>query len=130
MAQWPAQRLRDLSGFGQVRERLLEKGLCVCKRELLGLAQELFPRGGVERRPQAGLILFGEGYGARVEFGKQLLELRGNDARACWRDGRRCRRCCGRTYQGGTEPRQERINHCGKLLQSWIRCVCRGPVAQ
>src|SRR5262249_43423477 len=69
MAQWPAQRLGDLSGCGQVSERLVEKGLCVCKRELLGLAQELFPRGGVERRPQAGLILFGEGYGAGVEFG-------------------------------------------------------------
>ena len=51
MAQWPAQRLRDLSGYGQVRERVVEKGLCVCKRELLGLAQEFFPRGGVERRP-------------------------------------------------------------------------------
>jgi len=51
MAQWQAQRLGDLSGFGQVRHRLVEKGLSFRKRELLGLTQELFPRGGVERGP-------------------------------------------------------------------------------
>ena len=49
MAQWPAQRLGDLSGCGQVGERLVEKGLCVYKRELLCLAQELVPGDGVKR---------------------------------------------------------------------------------
>src|SRR5262245_5386456 len=83
-----------LSGCGQLRERLVEKQLSICKRELLGLAQELFPGGGVEGGPQAGFILFDEGHGAGVEFAKQLLELRGNGASDCRRDGRRCR-CCG-----------------------------------
>ena len=81
----------ELSGWGALRERLVEKHLSVCKGELPGLAQELFPRGGVERGPQAGFILFGECYGARVEIGKQLFELRRNVARASRRDRRLCR---------------------------------------
>jgi hypothetical protein len=72
-----------------LRERLVEERLSVCKRELLGLAQELFPRVGAEGGPQAGFILFGECDGTRVEFGKQLLEVRGNSASTCGLDSGR-----------------------------------------
>src|SRR5262245_28596378 len=43
-----AQETKGGSGSGQAREHLVEERLSVGKRKLLGLAQELFPRGGVE----------------------------------------------------------------------------------
>src|SRR5262245_1381185 len=63
----PAQRRGDQSGSGQVREHLVEECLSVGKRKPLGMAQELFPRGGLESGTQAGLILFGESDSASVE---------------------------------------------------------------
>ena len=61
-----------------MRKRLVEKGLCVCKRELLGLAQELFPRGSVERRPQVDPKLFEyRGFGERRGGARSPLVLSG-----------------------------------------------------
>jgi len=70
-----------------VREGSVEKNLSVGKRELSGLPQELFPRGGVESGTQASLILFRERHRAGVEFGKQLCELRGDGPRVRRSDG-------------------------------------------
>src|SRR6516165_6532276 len=113
-----------------MRECLVEKRLGICKRELLDLAQELVPGDGVERGAQAGFIFFSEGDGVSVESGKQLLELSSDVARASNGDGRRCRCCGGSAGQGGSELCQERIKNVGKLLQSGIRGICRGLVAQ
>ena len=51
-----------------MREHLVEERLSVGKRKLLGMAQEFFPRRGVESGTEAGLILFGKGDGAGVEI--------------------------------------------------------------
>src|SRR5262245_56341410 len=101
-----AQEGEDQSGFRQVREYLVEKRLSVGKRKPLGLAQELFPRGGVESGTQAGLILFGESDRAGVEVGEKLSELCGNGPGVRRGDGRGDIRCRRARCEGGTEPGQ------------------------
>jgi hypothetical protein len=113
-----------------VRERLFEERLSVGKRELLGLAEESLPRGGVESGTQAGLVFFGESHGAGVEVGEQLRELRGNGPGLSWGDGRSGSRYRGALCESGTDPSQQRNENLCKLPQRWIDCVRAGPIPQ
>ena len=85
-------------------EYLVEERLRVGKRKPLGVAQELFPRGGVESGTQAGLILFGESDSAGVEVGKKLRKLCGNSPGVRRGDGRGGSRCRGAHGKCGPEP--------------------------
>ena len=71
-----------------MREHLVEEHLSVGKRKPLGMAQELFPRYGVESGTKAGQILFGESDRAGVEVGEQLREFCGNGPGVRCGDGR------------------------------------------
>ena len=86
-----------------MREHLVEERLSVGKRILLGMAQELFPRCGVESGTKGGLILFDERDSAGVEGGEQLSELCGNGPGVRRGDGRSGSRR-GAQSECGPEP--------------------------
>src|SRR5262245_46717526 len=101
-----SQQLEARSGCGWAREHLVEERLGVGKRKLLGMAQELFPRRGVESGTETGLILFGESDSAGVEVGEKLREFCGNGAGVRRGDGRSGSGCRSAHCEGGTEPDQ------------------------
>src|SRR4051794_25144888 len=122
--------LEEPSGCGQMRERLVEEGLSIGKREPLGLAHELVPSRGVERGTQDGLILFGESHRAGVEVCEQLGELRGNGSGApgsYLESGRQCRGVRGKS---GTEPGQKRFENFCELFKRLMCLVGRRSIPQ
>ena len=81
-------QLGDSSRFGQRGESLVEESSSFGKRESLGVAEESFPRSGVEGETQNSLVLFGERHGAGVESAEQNRDLLGDGSSFPWRDGR------------------------------------------